>query len=200
MIWTILFPFSMIIGPFLMKSVNDYNFNKLLKFQTYELFNYFRFTCIIKSKQKTRSQMKLFVNKNDEYIQLTTKTNLKYLTHITQGKKKSKWFKVTNSRISRGMFIKNQKGREHYDSSFGLESLDDASCTSSVLRFRTISANSSSSSSFPSLYDKWGDILYPRDLQACIFPVAARSRPRYGGEGFIGRDMYSGWYCTPTKY
>lgn len=93
-----------------------------------------------------------------------TKTNLKYLTHITQGKKKSKWFKVTNSRISRGMFIKNQKGREHYDSSFGLESLDDASCTSSVLRFRTISANSSSSSSFPSLYDKWGDILYPRDL------------------------------------
>lgn len=68
MIWTILFPFSMIIGPFLMKSVNDYNFNELLKFQTYELFNYFRFTCIIKSKQKTHSQMKLFVNKNDEYI------------------------------------------------------------------------------------------------------------------------------------
>lgn len=147
--------------------------------------------------------MKLFVKKYDKYsvyvAYIKKKPNLIYLTDITQGKN-SKWFKVTNSRISRGMFIKNQKGRQHYDSSLGLKSLDDASCTSSVLRFRTISANSSSSSSFPSLYDKWGDILYPRDLQACIFPVAARSRPRYGGEGFIGRDMYSGWYCTPTKY
>lgn len=63
MIWTILFPFSMIIGPFLMKSVNDYNFNELFKFQTYELFNYFGFTGIIKSKRKTRSRVKLFVNK-----------------------------------------------------------------------------------------------------------------------------------------
>lgn len=37
MIWTIIFPFSMIIGPLLMKSVNDYDLSKQLKFQTNEL-------------------------------------------------------------------------------------------------------------------------------------------------------------------
>lgn len=58
--------------------------------------------------------MKLFVKKYDKYsvyvAYIKKNPNLIYLTDITQGKN-SKWFKVTNSRISRGMFIKNQKGR-----------------------------------------------------------------------------------------
>lgn len=57
--------------------------------------------------------MNLFIKKIDKYsvyVAYITKTNLIYLNDITQGKK-SKWFEVTNSRISRGMFIQNQKGR-----------------------------------------------------------------------------------------
>lgn len=58
--------------------------------------------------------MKLFVKKYDKYsvyvAYIKKNPNLIYLTDITQGKN-SKWFKVTNSRISRGMFIKNQKER-----------------------------------------------------------------------------------------
>lgn len=57
--------------------------------------------------------MNLFIKKIDKYsvyVAYITKTNLIYLTDITQGKK-SKWFEVKNSRISRGMFIQNQKGR-----------------------------------------------------------------------------------------
>ena len=30
------------------------------------------------------------------------------------------------------------------------------------------------------------------------FPVAAKIRPRYGGDGLIGLEMYSGWYWTAT--
>ena len=59
---------------------------------------------------------------------------------------------------------------------------------------------SSSSSEFSSsLYDICGDFLNPLLANPCSFPELARSKPKYGGEGFIGREMYSGWYCTPTK-
>lgn len=53
MIWTILFPFSMIIGPLLMKSVNEYDLSEQLKFQTNEL------NCSIISGSHVLSKVKI---------------------------------------------------------------------------------------------------------------------------------------------
>lgn len=105
----------MIIGPLLMKSVNEYDLSEQLKFQTNELnCSIISGSHVLSKVKKTHSRMKLFVKKYDKYsvyvAYIKKKPNLIYLTDITQGKN-SKWFKVTNSRISRGMFIKNQKER-----------------------------------------------------------------------------------------
>lgn len=53
MIWTILFPFSMIIGPLLMKSVNEYDLSEQLKFQNNEL------NCSIISGSHVLSKVKI---------------------------------------------------------------------------------------------------------------------------------------------
>lgn len=53
MIWTILFPFSMIIGPLLMKVVNEYDLSEQLKFQTNEL------NCSIISGSHVLSKVKI---------------------------------------------------------------------------------------------------------------------------------------------
>lgn len=105
----------MIIGPLLMKSVNEYDLSEQLKFQTNELnCSIISGSHVLSKVKKNHSRMKLFVKKYDKYsgyvAYIKKNPNLIYLTDITQGKN-SKWFKVTNSRISRGMFIKNQKGR-----------------------------------------------------------------------------------------
>ena len=60
------------------------------------------------------------------------------------------------------------------------------------------SSEKSESESFGGTLDGCGDGLMPRARKLESFPVEARSKPRYGAEGFIGREMYSGWYCTPT--
>lgn len=68
MIWTILFPFSMIIGPLLMKSVNEYDLSEQLKFQTNELnCSIISGSHVLSKVKKNHSRMKLFVKKYDKY-------------------------------------------------------------------------------------------------------------------------------------
>ena len=67
------------------------------------------------------------------------------------------------------------------------------------LRVKRGWSTATSSSDSASEYDISGESWQPRLQKDLIFPVAASNRPRYGGEGFKGREIYSGWYCTPTK-
>ena len=61
-------------------------------------------------------------------------------------------------------------------------------------------SSSSSVKSEPSETGTRGERRQPRATYDVRRPQAARRRPRYGGDAFIGREMYSGWYWTATKY
>lgn len=84
----------MIIGPLLMKSVNEYDLSEQLKFQTNELnCSIISGSHVLSKVKKTHSRMKLFVKKYDKYsvyvAYIKKNPNLihVYLTDITQGKK-----------------------------------------------------------------------------------------------------------------